>query len=390
MSRLASGDIDRAVVAYFIQASASNAGQVPRLLRALCDISAPHAPFALHIDASLNVTATARTFEAARDALCKAGCASTALVAVPSEYVTYRGITLALNYLTGATALLRHRAHFDFFINLSAADYPTARPALIAQLLAAARKPRLSFIEWKAPVKWKRFSRGRLGRIFVDSALVSGARGTYELPPDEERGYPAAPPEWRNPLYPHIGFEVAKSSGWFVWHRQLVEYLLVDAVPRKLVGTFSLSDASDEHIFATAVWNSAYFRKRAVPSNLRNIFFEAPNGSTALADDGITRSRQHPYYVDDVDEQGNLLFWDALWNSPAFFTRKVRPQGIITDLIDRHVLGIGEGADHIRRANYEQRLKKTFYTLVNTHIKEHPDISSAPPFKSLFLSVKYD
>lgn len=285
--------------------------------------------------------------------------------------MTYRGITLALNYLTGASALIQSGIHFDYFINLSGADYPTARPSLIADLLStyAVQTHRLSFIEWKPQDKWHRFARGRLGRIFIDSALASGIRGIYSLPPEEEKGFAAAPPEWRNPLFPHVGFTVAKSSGWFIWHRELVEYLLLGAAPRRMVGVFALSDAADEHIFASAVWNSEYFKSRSVPSNLRNIFFTAPNGSSALADDGVTRSKQHPYYVDDVDEDGKLLFWDELWGNPAFFSRKVRKNGLITDRIDSDILGITYQVDLRRRNDYEQRLRQSFLTQVNEHIR---------------------
>ena len=297
--------------------------------------------------------------------------------------MTYRGVTLALNYLAGATTLLRARVPFDYFVNLSGADYPTARPSLITSLLARAAPYRLSFVEWKPRKQWRRFARGRLGRIFVDTALVSGRPGQYLMPPNEEEGYPAAPEKWRNPAWPYVGFTVAKTSGWFIWHRELVEHLVLDAYPRRLYAAFHLSDASDEHIYATAIWNSVYFRQRAVAHNMRSIFFVAPNGSYALADDGVSRRRQHPYFVDDVDDRGQLLFWNELWRSPAFFTRKVRVGGSVTSKIDSEMLGNDGG----RRSEYERRLVESFDTILHKHFLEFPQVArKRPPFRSIFSS----
>ena len=367
-------------VAYFIQASKTNVELVPRLIGALCDYTTPKPAFAIHLDASISPIFANRTI-----ASCQNSCPHARILRVPPEYVTYRGVTLALNYLSGAATLLRARVQFDYFVNLSGADYPTARASLISSLLAHAAPYRLSFVEWKPRKQWRRFARGRLGRIFVDTALVSNRPGLYLMPPNEEFGYPAAPEHWRNPVWPHIGFTIAKTSGWFIWHRELVEYLVLDAFPRKLYGTFHLSDASDEHIYATAIWNNAYYRERAVAHNMRSIFFVAPNGSFALADDGVSRRRQHPYFVDDVDDGGNLMFWNELWNNPSFFTRKVRVGGSVTDKIDREMLGVGGG----RRNEYERRLVTSFESVLDKHFLEFPHVGRKrpPPFRSLFVSV---
>jgi len=325
-------------------------------------------------------------------------CPAAQIFQVPHEYVTYRGITLALNYISGATTLLRAGVEFDYLINLSGADYPTARPQLISQLLSYTSPYRLSFVEWKPRETWRRFARGRLGRIFVDTALVSygdddndnsiknSSRGEYFLPPNEDEGYPAAPPEWRNPTWPHVEFTVAKTSGWFIWHRELVEHLVLDSIPRRMYSAFALSDASDEHIYATIIWNDDYLRTRTVNNNWRNIFFIAPNGSYALADDGVSRKRQHPYFVDDVDDTtGELLFWDQLWNSPSLFTRKVRTQGNVTDMIDARMLK--EYPDSKQKL-YEQRLRGDFRSVLRNHFRTFPNATMESPFQSVFVTQR--
>lgn len=359
------------IVAYFIQASVKNSKQVPRLVGALCD---RNAVFSLHLDVSIPSIIADDVTRSARKRC------SSRLILVPREHVTYRGITLSHNYLSGAVALFTARVNFDYFINISGADYPTVRTCFLTELLATASSYRLSFIDWHPQEKWRRFARGRLMRRFVDTALVApNLPGRYYTPPNDIP-LPETAPQYLNLQFEHIGWTVAKSSGWFIWHRSLVEHLLLDNRARNMLAAFAQSDASDEHYFATVVWNSPDLRSRTVPSNWRAVFFEAPNGSAPLLEDGITRSRQHPFYVDEEDENGHLLFWSLLQQTPAFFTRKVRDNGRITDEIDSHLLNGGP-----LRRRYESLVRSSFKTSVQHHLDSTKlDIDESSPFQSVF------
>lgn len=375
---------DGVVVAYLIQASPTNAHQLVRLFGALCDQhTANKAVYALHLDASISNDDADQLIEQVQNVLLVHGCGESPLVLVPREHVTYRGITLTHNYLSGASALIQSRHHFDYFINLSGSDYPTVRTGVISELLTHSAPYRLSFFDWQQAEKWDRFGRGRLMRRFIDTALVAPEiRGSYYVPPDVP--IPETEPEYLNPMYKHVWYQVAKSSGWFIWHRSLVEHFLLDGEARRTLATFAQSDASDEHYFATVVWNDDDLRQRTLPMNWRAVFFLAPNGSAPLAEDGITRSRQHPYYVDDVDDLGRLLFWDRLQSTPAFFTRKVRPNGLITDNIDRHLLGPGP-----LRTQYESALRNAFISAVQFQVQNEPDLNTDNrQYRSAFISNK--
>ncbi len=300
-------------IAYFVQVSGTNHPRLPSLLRALCE-PGRRSTFAVHFDKSMPDSTVSEAEAASRSALSAAGCASSEMQLLPREHVTYRGITLTHNIISAAAHLLRSGAAFDYFINLSAADYPTARPALIRALLSQAdvRDHRLMFIAWSAESTWARFARERVARVHVDSALASGQHGQFFRYVRE------------NIIAPHVGFTVAKSSSWFIFPRDFVEHLVLDSAARRMLSVFAFSDIGDEHYFASVIWNDERFRARTVPTNFRSIFFSVPEGTAAPPADGVTRSHLHPFYVDKLDEDGQFLFWDRLVQRPGFFTRKLR------------------------------------------------------------------
>ena len=256
---------------------------------------------------------------------------------LPSEPITYRGITMTPNFLSGLTALLSHP--WSHFINLSGADYPTVSQHTIRRLLTRAKGK--SFLEWKPRPTWNAFQQHRLGEWYMDTALgKTDSPGDYIIPSQ------AAP----NPLAENLQYVFAKSSGWVILSRPFCEFLLADSWPRKVLMSLTFSDASDEHLFASVAYNTKW-RRHVVPDNLRSIFFVAPNGSFAMGKSGV-RSRQHPFWVDEVDDAGDFLFWDKLVSNPGFFTRKLRDSGGFRDRVDSELLV--EGSAH------EERLEERF------------------------------
>lgn len=375
-------------LAYFIQVSPTNLAVLPRLLIALYD---PQNVYAIHLDRKIPLTSAHSALLAAHRAVGRhygTGASQNVhnLLTVRSESVTYRGITMTINYLTGMNHLLAH-GEWDFFINLSGADYPTASQRLMRVLLGHAKG--CNFVEWKPRSTWQGFAERRLGQFYVDTGLGKLHGGESEYLDVSGRAVSRDNVvSVRNPVWDRLDFTVAKSSGWFILSRRFCEHLRGDADVRKMVALMAFSDASDEHFVASVLWNGGEeWRTSVVGSNLRSIFFVAPNESFAIGEGGV-RSRQHPFWVDEVDEEGKFIFWEKLLEWPGFFTRKVRGEnegggGGFRDRVDREMIGlsIGNTADSDKEQarklrKYEQDLQLRFEQLldqVSQHRQEFDD-----------------
>lgn len=111
---------NRPRLAYLISGSAGDGVSVKRTLKAVYH---PWNHYAVHLD--LEATAEER-LELVRwvgeERVFKE--VGNVRVVVRSNLVTYRGPTMVSNTLHAAAILLRDAAHWDWFINLSASDYP--------------------------------------------------------------------------------------------------------------------------------------------------------------------------------------------------------------------------------------------------------------------------
>lgn len=359
---------DGARIAYFIQVSESNVALLNRLLLSLYD---PCNYYALHLDLKIDEL---KAFEALRSAYETVGSRwgesdernVRNMHIVQSEVVTYRGLTMTMNYLTGANRLLA-AGDWDYMINLSGADYPTASQKTIRRLLGQAGRGR-NFLEMKPRSTWAGFAEKRLGEFYVDTGLAkvrSATSNFVDLSGREISKHNAEGERVVNPLYGEIDFTVAKSSGWFILSREFCEHLRGDSAARKMLTVFAFSDASDEHYFASVLWNGGMrWRESVVNSNMRRIFFVAPNGSFVMGGDG-RRSRQHPFWVDEVGENGEFLFGEELKMKPGFFTRKVRGGRGFRAWMDQLVTN----------TDYERRLELQFEAVVeDAEARTHRDL----------------
>lgn len=206
----------------------------------------------MHFDPAISDMHVVSTTSAATEALLSAGCAATDLSLVPREHVTYGGVTLTHNILSGAERLLHRGRPFEYFINLSGADYPVAPPSLTRDLLGEAAARRLSFIEWSGRETWAHYAAERLGLLHGDTGLVRQGPGALV------RFHS------KNPLASSVAFEVAKSGWWLILHRELVEHFVLGAEPRRMLAVFAFSNTADEHYFATVVHSSPYFAQRTL------------------------------------------------------------------------------------------------------------------------------
>ncbi|KAK9130696.1 hypothetical protein Sjap_011183 [Stephania japonica] len=91
-------------------------------------------------------------------------------VVVRSNLVTYRGPTMVSNTLHAAAILLKEGGDWDWFINLSASDYPLVTQDDLLHALSSVPR-HLNFIDHTSDIGWKEFQRAK--PVIIDPGLYS-------------------------------------------------------------------------------------------------------------------------------------------------------------------------------------------------------------------------
>ncbi|PON53185.1 Glycosyl transferase [Parasponia andersonii] len=203
--------------------------------------------------------------------------------------------------LHAAALLLKINADWDWFITLSAADYP-----LMTQddlLHAFTFLPRnLNFIRYDR-ARWNQ--RQTVNRIVVDPSLYE-QKSTPIMYAVETRETPDA-------------FSVFGGSPWVILTRDFMEYCVQgwDNFPRKLLMYLSNVVYPLESYFHTVLCNSHEFRNTTVNNDLRYIVWD----STYEVPQILT-----------ISELDNMLA------SGAAFARPFQVNDLVLNMIDEHVL----------------------------------------------------
>ncbi|KAJ8546086.1 hypothetical protein K7X08_018669 [Anisodus acutangulus] len=126
-----------------------------------------------------------------------------------ANLVTYRGPTMVANTLHAAAILLKEAGEWDWFINLSASDYP-----LVTQddlLHTFSYLPRdLNFIDHTSKIGWKEFQRAK--PIIVDPGLyVTKKADVFWI--TQRRSVPTA-------------FKLFTGSAWMVLSRPFIDFCI--------------------------------------------------------------------------------------------------------------------------------------------------------------------
>ncbi|NP_001353095.1 Beta-glucuronosyltransferase GlcAT14A [Zea mays] len=295
--------------AYLISGSAGDAGMMRRCLLALYH---PRNRYVLHLDAEAPDADRAglAAFVAAHPVL---AAARNVRVVEKANLVTYRGPTMVTTTLHAAAALLwgegRGRgADWDWFINLSASDYPLVTQDDLMHVFS--KLPRdLNFIDHTSNISWKAFARAM--PVIIDPALYMKKKGDLFWVP-ERRSLPTA-------------FKLFTGSAWMVLSRAFVEYLIWgwDNLPRTVLMYYANFISSPEGYFHTVACNADGFRNTTVNSDLHFISWDNP-------------PMQHPHQLTVGD-------WDRMLGSGAPFARKFRRDDPVLDRIDADILARGPG-----------------------------------------------
>ncbi|KAL4200319.1 hypothetical protein AMTRI_Chr03g55780 [Amborella trichopoda] len=219
-----------------------------------------------------------------------------------ANLVTYRGPTMLANTLHAISRLLR-TANWDWFINLSASDYP-----LLTQddlIHAFSKLPRdLNFIQHTSSLGWKFNKRAK--PIVIDPGLYKVKKSEI-IWTSQQREIPTA-------------FKLFTGSAWVMLSRAFAEYCILgyENLPRTTLLYYTNFISSPEGYFQTVICNSHGFKNTTVNHDLHYIAWDNP-------------PKQHPIALTNLD-------YRRMVKSYAPFARKFRRNEPVLDRIDRDLL----------------------------------------------------
>ncbi|KAL3532341.1 hypothetical protein ACH5RR_005862 [Cinchona calisaya] len=225
-------------------------------------------------------------------------------VIVRSNLVTYRGPTMVTNTLHAAAILLKEGGDWDWFINLSASDYPLLTQDDMLHTLSTVPRE-LNFIEHTSDIGWKEYQRAK--PIIIDPGLYSTKKSdVYWV--TQKRSVPTA-------------FKLFTGSAWMMLSRPFIEYCLWgwDNLPRIVLMYYANFLSSPEGYFHTVICNAEEFRNTTVNHDLHFISWDNP-------------PQQHPHFLTEVDYQ-------SMVDSNAPFARKFGREEAVLKKIDFEILG---------------------------------------------------
>ncbi|KAE7997509.1 hypothetical protein FH972_002140 [Carpinus fangiana] len=221
-----------------------------------------------------------------------------------SNVVNRMGSSALAATLHAAALLLKMSAHWDWFITLSASDYP-----LVTQddlLYAFSLLPRdLNFVHYTNETSWIWKDRQKVNQIVVDPSLHNQKSSPlyYAV---ENRATPDA-------------FTLFEGSPWVILTRSLMEYCIKgwDNFPRKLLMYLSNVAYPLESYFHTVLCNSVEFKNTTVDNDLRYIIWGTTEGEPQVL---------------------NMQNYDKMAASGAIFARPFQEDDLVVDKIDDNIL----------------------------------------------------
>ncbi|KAL1203072.1 Beta-glucuronosyltransferase GlcAT14A [Cardamine amara subsp. amara] len=225
-----------------------------------------------------------------------------------ANLVTYRGPTMVANTLHACAILLKQSKDWDWFINLSASDYPlVTQDDLIDTFSGLDRN--LNFIDHTSKLSWKADKRAK--PLIIDPGLYSTKKSeVFWVTP--RRTMPTA-------------FKLFTGSAWMVLSRPFVEYCIWgwDNLPRTLLMYYTNFLSTPEGYFHTVICNAPEYSSTVVNHDLHFISWDRP-------------PKQHPRTL-------NINDTERMITSGAAFARKFRHNDPALDKIDKELLLRGNG-----------------------------------------------
>ncbi|CAG7908969.1 unnamed protein product [Brassica rapa] len=221
-----------------------------------------------------------------------------------SNLVTYKGPTMIACTLQAVAILLRESLHWDWFLNLSASDYPLVTQDDLLYVFSNMSR-NVNFIENMQLTGWKLNQRAK--SIIVDPGLYLSKKSDLAWT-TQRRSLPTS-------------FKLFTGSAWIMLTRSFLEYCIWgwDNFPRTILMYYTNFVSSPEGYFHTVLCNSKEFVNTAIGHDLHYIAWDNP-------------PKQHPVSL-------SLKDFDNMVKSKAPFARKFHKNDPVLDKIDRELLG---------------------------------------------------
>lgn len=225
-----------------------------------------------------------------------------------ANLVTYRGPTMVANTLNAAAILLREGGEWDWFVNLSASDYPLVKQDDLLHTFSYLPRD-LNFIDHTSNIGWKEFQRAK--PIIIDPGLYMTKKSDVFWV-TQRRSVPTA-------------FKLFTGSAWIMLSRPFIDYCIWgwDNLPRNVLMYYANFISSPEGYFHTVICNAPEFKNTTVNSDLHFISWDNP-------------PKQHPHYL-VLDDMKRMI------DSNAPFARKFHQDDPVLDKIDAEILDRGLG-----------------------------------------------
>lgn len=322
-------------IAFAIQASGDTVRLIPRLL---ARIHHERNVYVLHIDAKTKSEERQKI-----STLIETNPAYSRNVhMLPSEMLTYKGVSTVLNSISLMTLALGVHRDWDYYINLSAADYPLISPDDICRLLARPKAPPglLNFV-WFFPRKeWIPYS-FRVRFMFWDPA-ASGYQNAHT-----HLHYMAS--QRTNPLEKHRAYIFTKAEAWSILSRPFVQFVVRSSFTKRMFLNHMHVLSVSEHFITDTLFNHPVWRATVVPDAFRKVVWYFHG----------RRSGQHPYSLDRGPS--TFAFWGDLIHAKAIFARKfTKPDSKLMDRIDAEISGHGLNSSDPRVERF-RKLRSAYY-----------------------------
>nr|GMD36847.1 beta-glucuronosyltransferase GlcAT14A-like [Ipomoea batatas] len=278
-------------------------GDSQRLLRTLQAVYHPRNQYILHMDLEapprerLNLTMSVKNDPTFREV-------KNVRLMEQSNLVTYKGPTMIATTLQAISIMLKESSDWDWFINLSASDYPLMTQDDLLHVFSNLSRS-VNFIENGQLYGWKLSHRGK--SIIIDPGLYLSKKSDLAMT-SQRRSLPTS-------------FKVFTGSAWVILTRSFVEYCIWgwDNLPRTILMYYTNCISSPEGYFHTVICNTEEFRDTAIGHDLHYIAWDNP-------------PKQHPIVL-------TLKDFSKMVNSSAAFARKFHKDDPVLDKIDVELLG---------------------------------------------------